>query len=247
MKVVWLRLRVAPLRLIRVKTVNCGMRFLLPIVILLLLLSCETQEVTPTRPDYYPLKIGFWQSYRVTGVDWYNNQATPFDYELKTEITDSFVSGSGEDRFVISRYTRPTGFFTWTYLDTWSAWADDHGLQLAEGNVIYKKIRLPVAVGGVWNSNEFNSKEPDEYLLKSEGESFARFGDCIRVLEEDDYTFFANDDYRESFYASGVGLVYKYVKHRKYCTDADLPCYNTGYIEEGHEEEIQIVGFSQLE
>lgn len=223
------------------------MRLLLSFVILFLLVSCETNEVTSTAPDYFPLKIGFWQTYRVTGVDWYNNEATPFDYELKTEITDSFVSGSGEDRFVIFRYTRPTGSSTWTYLDTWSAWSDDHGVQVAEGDVVYKKIGLPVTPGGTWNSNEFNSKEPDEYLIKSEGESFARFDICLRVLEEDDYTFFVNDDYRESIYASGVGLVYRYVKHRKYCTDADLPCYNTGYIEEGREEEIQIVGYSLLE
>jgi hypothetical protein len=86
------------------------------------LLACETPDDPKPNLDkeYFPLQVGNFQIFHVEGVEYVLRQPYPFEYELKSIVSDSFHVGDIV-RYVIHRSKREPGASTWEYFETFSA------------------------------------------------------------------------------------------------------------------------------
>lgn len=222
---------------------NEAMRHLGKYLIGLLLIgvfSCESTDENSLSfgsKAYFPLRKNFYQIYAVDETWYVLGQATTNEYELKTQVVDSFPDPNGELEYVIHRSKRNVGETEWTYLDSWSARVSRGEVVVREGNVPYLKIKLPLFLNTYWDGNLYNTLAEDKYLLaeinKSKTISGAVYSNCLTVnqteeLDEDFIVFF---DRRQEVYAKDVGLVQKELTQLHYCTDD--PCLGQQIVESG--------------
>src|SRR5688572_9615044 len=98
------------------------MRYLLIGLVVLIGCSESEPEKQGTDSEYFPLQTGYFQIYSVDETI-YTELSPPesFEYELKTEVVDSFTNLEGGYTFVIHRSTREAEPDPWQFLDAWSA------------------------------------------------------------------------------------------------------------------------------
>jgi hypothetical protein len=206
--------------------------------LLILAAACTSDEFTPADRglDYFPLKIGFYQIYKVDSTG-YSEVSVPktLAYELMTEVTDSFPNSEGSFTYVISRYKRSDSSSPWLDFDTWSARINDREVVVSEGNIPYIKLTFPVKENSEWDGNKFNSKEEDEYEIITYKKPFSvggtTFEQTITVEQESNDDFIVYLDEREEIFAKGAGLIYKTITQLKYCVDDN--CRGQQVIESG--------------
>lgn len=216
-----------------------------------LAVACEDREpITGTSSDtWFPLQTGFYQIYAVAGKLYAPGQPEPdlFQYELMTEVVDSFPSGQDEYTFVIHRSERGAESSPWEPLDTWSVRTDDHQVVVAEGNMSYVKLTFPVREHSRWNGNAFNTLGDDEYEMQGIGEPMQlngmTFERTLTVEQERNEDMIVFMDVRNEVYASGAGLVYMEVKQLNYCTHDH--CLGQQEIEHGMEMKMEIKAYGQ--
>ncbi len=216
---------------------------------LALLLGCQSRDVRPkiTGAEYFPLKVGTFWIYDVsqTTITQLGGQSTS-TFELKTEITDSIVSG-GEINYVLQRFKRVNSSQPWTAIETWSARKNQFQGILQKGNTIFLELAFPFSEGKSWNGNTFNSLGgsdlcPDgtlkceNYLLSDWMKRFettgVSFEDSVTIIENNDNDPVVKQDVRKSVYAKSVGLVYHEETILEYCTVGD--CINKQIVENGN-------------
>jgi hypothetical protein len=204
------------------------MKYLL--VGLVILLGCSEDEPKKEETDeqYFPLQTGLFQIYEVTETIYSEVNPTQFlEYELKTEVVDSFANLEGGYTFVIHRSTRSTENDPWQFQEAWSARANAYQAVLTEGNISYVRIAFPAIKNKEWNGNALNALEVDSYLLESVGKPFEvstdlEFNDCLVIVQEQFMDIDSKDE-RQEVYARNVGLIYKSTIDIEYCNDGKLP------------------------
>ena len=207
--------------------------------------GCEGEETL--IPDagfaYFPLRTGIYQVYKVHEVRHdLSSGSEVLDYELRTEVVDSFPSGDNAHTFVIHRSRRFAATDAWEPVDTWSARHEANNLIVSEGNTPYVKLQFPVRAGARWNGNRYNTLAPDEYEYLGIGQSVAlngmNFENTMTVQQEfnDDRIVFY--DARSEVYAAGAGLVYRKDTQLNYCTQDH--CLGQQIIQDGTEFEMVI-------
>lgn len=200
--------------------------------------SCSNNEPHPVRSDleYFPLKKGVYQLYQVEETQ-YTVVEGPVtqNYQLMTEVTDSFPSTGGGTTYVIYRSIRIDETDSWQYLDTWSVKANENAVVVDEGTTSYVKLAFPARTGKVWDGNFYNANGEDEYTFKSVGTTISvnatSYDDCVDIIQNDYQDPIVSVDVRREVYARGVGLVLKEVNLLNYCTDVD--CLGKQEIETG--------------
>jgi hypothetical protein len=227
------------------RNVKGGLNWLM----LALLLGCnpENDLEIPLYPKYFPLLVGDYRIYQVNEVQItpYNVEAH-FNYEIKTTVTDSFKNSEGTYSYIISRYKRIDGG-VWNSLDTWLARANDKEIVITENNIPLVRLSFPIQSEKLWNGNAYNNEESvgscegtttscDLYAYGMtntpyETENGLAFDNVVEVVENDDPDQFTKHDVRKSFYAFGIGLIYREVSLLNYCTAGD--CYGKQLIENG--------------
>jgi len=212
---------------------------------LALLGGCEGEEAVPldSGAAYFPLETGLYHIYGVHEVQ-YSVTAEPevTDYELKTEVVDSFPSGANAYTFVIHLSRRSGEGEPWEPSDTWSARRESGKVIVAEGNTSFVKVQLPVHTGARWNGNTFNALGADEYEYRDVGEArelggmtFEKTMTVEQEFNEDRIVYY---DTRNEIYALDAGLVYKEVVQLNYCTEDD--CLGQQKIDHGTEVTMEI-------
>lgn len=209
------------------------------VVVMLVAVSCD-KSVQPAIPsigkEYFPLRVGYFQTFDVNEIRYQLRIPETFIYELKTQVVDSFPSEGGYT-YVILRSKRNTANETWEYVDTWSARVNNREVVVNEENISFLKIKLPVSVGVTWNGNLYNDDEVQEYLLSDTHIPFAaggqNFSDCIVVTQADSNDFIVFLDERQEIYAKSIGLVYKESTQFKFCTSTAEGCLGQQIIEDG--------------
>ena len=209
-------------------------------IVAVLAISCDSSEETDlidVGKDYFPLTKGLYQIYDIYEINYVLGIPETLEYELKTQIIDSFRTADGGYKYVIHRSKRDSENDDWTYLDTWSAQENNHEAVMNEENTSFLKIIFPVAEGVEWNGNKYNTGEEDEYLLEEVKAAHTfnglNFGDCISIIQEDFVDNITGIDQRKEIFARDIGLVYKESTQLIYCTDTDLGCLGQQKVESG--------------
>jgi hypothetical protein len=216
-----------------------------------LLLACvpDNQLDFPVGQNYFPLRVGDYKIYQVTETEIrpYNIE-TQFTYEIKTIVTDSFPNADGKHSYIISRFKRAGNTANWEGLDTWAGRSNDREVVITEGNTPYLRISYPVESARTWNGNTYNSDETNEicqgaFVTSCDLYSFGgvnipyatssglSFEKAIEVIENNDSDTFVRYDVRKTIYALNVGIVYREINIKKYCTQDD--CYGKQLVEDG--------------
>jgi hypothetical protein len=209
------------------------------LVFLALLVGCEAEHslVTNAGAAYFPLQTGVFQVYTVHEIIYSASEAPQeSNYELMTEVTDSFPSANGLT-YVIHRRTRQNDTDAWQALDTWSVRKDDREIIVSEGNSAFVKMKFPLHEENVWDGNVFNSLGRDDYAWKEIAKPAAfngmTFEKTLTVEQEDNEDPIVFRDERKEVYAMDIGLVYKEIIQLNYCT-ADA-CLGQQKIDHGQE------------
>lgn len=188
-------------------------------------LSCDSGNDTKPREtgkDYFPFSKGLYHVYDVSETKYVLNVPETEEYELKTQVVDSFVNIDGKLTYVIYRSKRSEGETEWNYIDTWSGLADSREVIVNEENTPFLKLKDPIDPGTAWNGNTYNTGEVDEYVLEEVNKAYTfngiPFDECITInqSDNDDYVVFL--DQRKEVYAKGIGLIYKETTQLSYCT-----------------------------
>jgi len=204
-----------------------------------LLFACEEGE--PFQPadhgfEYYPLQTGMYSIFEVNETR-YSQLSQPqiLNYELKTQVVDSFRNAEGDFTFVIYRYTRPDSDAEWIFLDTWSARTNSDEAIASEGSVPYVKLSFPLSHGIRWDGNKRNNDATDEYEVKSLGEPMTinnlTFDNTLTVEQESYDDKVTRTDLRTEIFAKNVGLIRKETTQLTYCTE--VICLDDRIIESG--------------
>jgi hypothetical protein len=200
--------------------------------------ACTSDEFKPADRglDYFPLKKGFYQIYKVDSTGHSEVAGTvTIAYELMTVVTDSFPNPEGSFTFVISRYKRTDSSSPWLDYDTWSARINDREVVVNEGNVPFVKLTFPVKADNAWNGNKFNSLGEDEYEIVDFQQPFSTtnttFDNAATVQQENNDDFIVFLDQRKEVYARDAGLVYKEITQLTYCVEDN--CRGQQIIESG--------------
>jgi hypothetical protein len=218
--------------------------FLNFLLVLALFGGCDADKPQPidSGSDYFPLRTGAYRIYRVQEVHYINGDPQTLQYELMTQVVDSFPSNGQELTYVIYRSKRAGESDPWEALDTWSARKDNMRAVVFEGNTPFVKLAFPVRAGVRWNGNGFNTLGEDEYELKDVGQSQELngliFSTTATVEQERNDDIIVFRDERREVYARGVGLVSSETVQLHYCTD-DF-CLGQQVIDEGLELKMEI-------
>jgi len=210
---------------------------------LMVLAGCSEGE-SPAKggdQEYFPLQTGLYQIYSVDETVYSEFNPPEFlEYELKTEVVDSFANLEGGYTFVIHRSTRTAENAPWQFQESWSARTNAYQAVLTEGNISYVRIAFPAFKNKEWNGNALNTLELDSYLVESVGGSYEidatlKFKDVLVINQEDELNVLKRDQ-REEVYSRNVGLIYKKSSVLNYCDDGDPGgCFGQEVIKDGVE------------
>jgi len=192
---------------------------------------------------YFPLQKGIYHVYTVHEIRYHSaGEPVVLNYELMSEVVDSFPSANGQYTYVIHRYRRAEESGLWEPLDTWSARVDQKEVIVSEGNTPFVKIMFPVNTSTRWDGNALNAIGSDTYTfidihqpLEIGGMNFEKTVTVEQERNEDVIVFW---DERVEVYALEVGLVYKEITQLNYCTDD--ACLGQQKIDEGIKMKVAI-------
>jgi hypothetical protein len=214
-----------------------------------ILLACggdEVEKPTDTGTDYFPLQVGVYQIYRVHEIK-YSEVTVPdtSDYQLLTEVVDSFPNTTGDYTYVIYRSSRKDENAAWQFIETWSARKNNDQVVEIEGNTPYVKLQFPLAANETWDGNKLNNGEPDEYAVKTfdvpfeaDGMTFDKTLTVEQELNDDPIVY---TDIRSEVFARNVGLVYKETTQLRYCQSEN--CAGNEIIDSGLVLKQQIIEY----
>ena len=188
----------------------------------------DQPNVNDSGSDYFPLKVGTYQRYRVDEIR-YSQVAEPetLRYELKEVVVDSFVNASKSIVYVIQRSTRADENSEWQFLETWSARKNTESAISVEGNTAYEKLSFPLNKGASWDGNEFNDLGEDSYAVTdydvSSDVNGTTFDKTLTVEQEFNEDPIVYTDLRTEVYARGVGLIKKETTQLVFCQSQTCP------------------------
>jgi hypothetical protein len=215
----------------------------------LILFACGGDQVEKTADsgaDYFPLKVGLYQIYDVHEIK-YSEVTDPdtSDYQLLTEVVDSFPNTAGSYTYVIYRSSRQNENSAWEFIETWSARKDNDQAVEMEGNISYVKLQFPLAADKAWNGNKLNNGEEDMYTVKTFDTPFAAggttFDKTLTVEQELNDDPIVYTDIRSEVYGREVGLVYKETTQLRYCQSEN--CAGNEVIDSGLILKQQIIEY----
>ena len=201
--------------------------------------------------DYFPLKIGKFQTYVVdsTLYDIGDNEeiiVTNSQTFVMHLVADTISDNLGRSGFKIERYERLNDTLDWELKDIWSAYRSEEGAEWIEENLRFLKMVFPVKEGVDWDGNRFIDATT---IIPIAGESVEVFkswyyetlsvgqSELIEDMAFDDVTTISQADsenlieLRQSTekYARGVGLIYREMKILD--TQCIIECENMSWEE----------------
>jgi hypothetical protein len=139
--------------------------FFLPLFLLFTLISCEkTEELeTASIPDYLPLAVGKYITYRVDSTVFTNlgrNEET-HKYQVKHQVDAQVPDNLGRPGYRVIRYLRDSaGTQPWVVEGTYFITLLADQAEVIEDNLRFIKMHSPFRVNYNWKGNRYLSSDP---------------------------------------------------------------------------------------
>lgn len=221
-------------------------------LILAVCLACQSDEnaLDPSRPGYnfFPLKVGAWNVYDVKEITYASQTGTTANFQLRTEVVDSFMNQAGGITYILYEWERESSADEWEFVRTLNSQRTGTQGVLTEGNTPFLKLSFPLQAGKTWDGNALNTLQDDEYEMDSlfheyvtaAGETIA---ETLTVIQEDNEDFTVNLIRRFEIYGWDIGVVYREETDLNYCIEED--CIGQQIVESGREFRQSLVEYGQ--
>ncbi len=218
------------------------------LVSFLLITSCsENEDTLPDLGlDYFPLQVDNYAIYQVVETSILQSVETEISYELNVTVTDSTINEKGEVTYILVRKKRLSPSDNWENVDTWSTKMINNRIIQNEANVSFVKLIFPPSLNVTWDGNQFNNLpgnaelfydgDDTPYIISELDKPISlatgfETDQSLTVIQNDLNDIYTGIDERKEIYARKVGLIYKEVVQKKYCTD--IGCYGQQKVEQG--------------
>ena len=187
------------------------------VIFVLLFWQCsEIRQVDPLSlgSQYFPLKVGDYRIYNVSGVRYINIQdSIEYAYQLKESVIDSFTNLESGISFTIQREKRNSELDTWAIDSIWTARKTERTAIMVENNMPIIKLSFPIGDSVSWDGNRLNDQPFDEYKMVNINTSFSNestsYNNTLTVVQEDLSDPFVQNNLEREIYAENIGLIFK--------------------------------------
>ena len=202
-------------------------------------IGCSSSSSDPNTErfgyDFYPLELGAYRHYNVTELLYSQNIADTLVYQMRESVTDSFPGSSGEQVYVLSRYTRLTDQEPWALDSTWSSYTNLRQAVLNKNGIPTLVLVFPFVEDLRWDGNALNAQATDEFKMQGLFEAYqsdsAMFTETATVVQEENLDSLIFLDYRREVFARQIGLVDKIDTQLVFCQDQG--CLGQKFIDHG--------------
>lgn len=216
-------------------------RYLFPLCVLLLLVSCkkETKVLTfPTVSEYFPLQIGNYIDYDLDSTVFVDLGARKevVHYQAREVVEEAVTDNLNRPSFRVERYLRKSAGDDWVPSIGYLVTPLNNTVEVVENNLRYIKLVSPIRNNYSWKGNQYidtYSTDLDlnylydwDYTYDSVGVPLTfgalAFDNTIKVAERDEFlgqdpsipgTPYAEQNVASEKYAKGIGLIYREFLH----------------------------------
>ena len=126
-------------------------------IVLWLNLGCNQDDSTSIESSQFlPLTLNSYIDYQVNEVVFRSEGSIrdTFSYQLREEISDTYVNDLEETIYLIDRSTRTTDSHAWEYQNTAQAYISQNLIIRIDDNIPFIKMEMPIRSGQQWNGNQ---------------------------------------------------------------------------------------------
>ncbi|MBO0931279.1 hypothetical protein [Fibrella aquatilis] len=222
---------------------------LLPCLVLVLLFSCQQNDVTVADPgtDYAPLEAGRFIIYDVTEQR-YSLTAPPATstYQLKETVGSPYADVTGQPAFRLQRYRRANAQASWQVDSLYTARNSAQAAIRTENGADFVKLVFPLAERTEWNGNAYNQFQKDVYSLRQVRKPYTvgaqTFAETATVVQHSDSNLVTQDK-RVEVYAKQIGMVYREVVQLQFCSSGG--CVGKGQIDFGVRRYVRVSSYGK--
>lgn len=223
---------------------------LIPFLLTFFMTGCTNTYVEPDPNalgyEYYPVAVGDYRIYDVTGINFKNNVGDTTRYQMREVVDTFFVDQTNTLNYKIVRATRQDESAVWVEDSVMLVAKSTSSVILTKDNTKYVKLVFPVKEGAVWLGDAYNNhvinaleedpakrKEPYTYThvgkpfrfngktLKETADGSLNFGETVTVVQGTPTNNLVQLDERKEVYANGIGRVYRLFNRVVYCNDSE--------------------------
>ncbi len=190
------------------------MKYLSPILLLIIIASCKSKETPPAEMfySYAPNEIGSWIEYEVEEVFHSSLGKDTIHYFLIEKITNDFIDNEGRLTLKIERSWKDSLQGTYITKDIWFGNKTKTTYEKVEENQRFTKLIFPISTSQKWDGNAFNNLTNWEYtytdLHVEKTINNLLFDSTITVKQIDNINPFQHQVASEIF-ANNIGMVHK--------------------------------------
>ena len=165
-------------------------------VVLMVVLGCSQNDSNTSsfeKSRFFPLSLNSYIDYQVNELVFRSEGSIrdTFSYQLREEISDTYINGLGETIYLIDRSTRSTETQSWNYLNTAQAYISENLIIRVDDNIPFVKLEMPIRSGQQWNGNQFFDAEGGQIIG---GESIDYFKEWNYEVLSDDSSLTIKDE-----------------------------------------------------
>jgi len=190
------------------------MKYLIPILLVLLIASCKTKENAPAEMfySYAPNEIGSWIEYEVEEVFHSSLGIDTIHYFLIEKVTSEFIDNEGRVTLKIERSWKDSLQGSYVIKDIWFGNKTTKTYEKVEENQRFTKLVFPISTSQKWNGNAFNNLTNWEYsytdLHEEKTINNLIFDSTVTINQIDNINPFQHQVASE-IYANNIGMVQK--------------------------------------
>lgn len=228
---------------------------LLTLIVAVVVISCKktisyknTSDFAGDPADYFmPMQVGKYATYRLDSLTfyYYGQLDTTTSYLAKDSVEKSFIDGSNNQAWLVTRYLSDLSGSSWTTSQTYTVTPSTQAVWVTENNLRYLKLASPVTEGLSWSGNsalpyapfqDFFDFSDDshlslgawDYTYQNVAQPYTlgttKYDSTVTVLQAADSInvpivdpkSFASKTYWIETYAKHIGLVYRHTAMWEY-------------------------------
>ncbi len=223
--------------------------------------ACESETLPPQNNrlgiSYFPLEVGRYSDYQVETIEYsLISEPDTQQYQLREVVADSFPGQGGEVVYRLERLVRLEASQEWRLDSVWTARKSPQRIVVVENNVPIVKLVFPFRPGLEWDANALNSRELDNYELRSTSPMLLEeinspldsnlFINTLTVIQTESQDTIITNIQASETYAENLGLIYKKSLRLQYCA-SEPECIGLGLLESGRIYRQTLIAYGKEE